>query len=194
MKIVLIRHFKTQGNLEKRYIGRTDEPILDPTSIDLSKYPKTEMLISSPMLRCIQTSERIYQKYPDQVVRSLREKDFGAYEGKNFEELKDDPAYQKWLLSNGTLPFPEGEADDAFQKRTIEGFEQCISECIQKEVQTVGFVVHGGTIMSILSAYAEGSHTFYDWQVENGNGFQAKIEEEAWKTGKKTITEIKKLW
>lgn len=28
MKIWLIRHFQTQGNLERRYIGRTDEPIL----------------------------------------------------------------------------------------------------------------------------------------------------------------------
>ena len=25
MKIWLIRHFQTQGNLERRYIGRTDE-------------------------------------------------------------------------------------------------------------------------------------------------------------------------
>ena len=27
MQILLIRHFKTKGNLEKRYVGRTDEPI-----------------------------------------------------------------------------------------------------------------------------------------------------------------------
>ena len=28
-KILLIRHGKTQGNLERRYIGRTDEPLCE---------------------------------------------------------------------------------------------------------------------------------------------------------------------
>ena len=36
MRIWLIRHFRTQGNLERRYIGRTDEPILPGQS---RKYP-----------------------------------------------------------------------------------------------------------------------------------------------------------
>ena len=35
---------------------------------------------------------------------------FGAYEGKNYEDLKNDSYYQKWIDSNGTLPIPEGES------------------------------------------------------------------------------------
>lgn len=29
MKLIFIRHGKTAGNLERRYIGRTDEPLCD---------------------------------------------------------------------------------------------------------------------------------------------------------------------
>ena len=36
MRIWLIRHFQTQGNLERRYIGRTDEPILPGADKEVS--------------------------------------------------------------------------------------------------------------------------------------------------------------
>ena len=43
-------------------------------------------------------------------------------------------------------------------------------------------VVHGGTIMSILSAYISpeksgGGENFYRWQVKNGEGFRVRIQE-----------------
>ena len=37
---------------------------------------------------------------------------------------------------------------------------------------TLAFVVHGGTIMSILEAY-EPSHTYFGWQCKNGEGYRA---------------------
>lgn len=38
----------------------------------------------------------------------------GVLKEKNYEELKDDPGYQRWLDSNGTIPFPEGEGQETF--------------------------------------------------------------------------------
>ena len=35
MEIILIRHGKTKGNLEKRYIGVTDEPLTDEGAHEL---------------------------------------------------------------------------------------------------------------------------------------------------------------
>lgn len=46
MKIWLIRHFQTQGNLERRYIGRTDEPILPGQTGSILCCP--EKIITSP--------------------------------------------------------------------------------------------------------------------------------------------------
>ena len=89
MRIWLIRHFRTQGNLERRYIGGTDEPILPGQTGNILCCP--EKIITSPMLRCKQTARLLFQKEPDLICENFREKDFGRFEGKNYEELKDDP-------------------------------------------------------------------------------------------------------
>lgn len=194
MKLVMIRHLKTPGNLEHRYIGRTDEHLAAAEDIQTSRYPDVEILVSSTMLRCRETAERIYGRQPDILEEALKEKDFGAYEGKNYQELKDEKAYQEWLESGGTLPFPEGEDTEAFCQRVQKGFEDCVRQLMEKKVKTAAFLVHGGTIMGILSAYAEETRDFYGWQAENGNGYQALLPEEDWLSGRKKLVEIQKLW
>lgn len=195
MKIVLIRHFKTQGNLERRYIGSTDEPVLQgelPAGRD--RYPAVEKIISSPMLRCIQTAKLIYGREPDLFCTDLAEKDFGRCEGKNFEELCTDPEYMRWLESGGTLPFPAGEPEDEFILRSRSGFETMTDLLLETGCKSAAFLVHGGTIMAILSGYAAEKKGFYDWQTENGNGYRIRLNEDAWKAGKKEIMEMEKLW
>lgn len=51
--------------------------------------------------------------------------DFGAFEGHNYQELAGDPAYQRWIDSGGTLPFPEGESREEFIRRNVAGYEKC---------------------------------------------------------------------
>ena len=161
MRIWLIRHFRTQGNLERRYIGRTDEPILPGQTGSILCCP--EKIITSPMLRCRQTARLLFQKEPDLICENFREKDFGRFEGKNYEELKDDPGYQRWLDSNGTIPFPEGEGQEAFLERTRHGFEQMMEHLMDLQCREAAFVVHGGTIMAVLSAFSQTGGDFYDW-------------------------------
>lgn len=55
MELTLIRHFATAGNLEKRYIGTTDEAILPVAEI--KKMPRAEIVLTSPMKRCRQTAD-----------------------------------------------------------------------------------------------------------------------------------------
>ena len=111
----------------------------------------------------------------------------------NYEELKDDPGYQRWLDSNGTIPFPEGEGQEAFLERTRHGFEQMMEHLMDLQCREAAFVVHGGTIMAVLSAFSQTGGDFYDWQVSNGSGYSAIAEEESWRQGKKQLTEIEKL-
>ena len=108
-------------------------------------------------------------------------------------ELTDDPRYQKWIDSDGTLPFPGGEGQTEFRLRSIEGFENILDELIRDNCVSAAFVVHGGTIMSILSEYDPDKRDFYHWQPENGEGFRVRFKEEEWKSGKKYFTEIEKL-
>lgn len=193
MKIRLIRHFATAGNLERRYIGRTDEPILAPAPGKQGSLGMSEYIVSSPMLRCRQTVEVLFGREPDAVCSLLCETDFGTFEGKNYEELKEDPDYQRWLDSNGTIAFPGGEGRAAFAERTCRGFEEMIGRLIGLGCQDAAFVVHGGTIMAVLSNYAKESGSFYDWQTANGTGFLAELDEAEWLSGKKRLTEIETL-
>lgn len=171
MKIIFIRHGKTPGNLEKRYIGVTDEPLGEEGISELKSisYPDCDIVISSPMKRCIQTAEIIYSDKKIVVGENLKECNFGDFEGKNYIELSANPDYQRWIDSGGTLAFPSGENPADFKKRCIKEFDKIVSEYAENAV--LAFVVHGGTIMSILEKYAYPKGGYYDFQVQNAHGY-----------------------
>lgn len=182
MIINLIRHGKTPGNEEKRYIGRTDEALSESGMQEIKQisYPTCEAVVMSPMKRCIQTAELIYpnEKYPEKkriCVEGFREIDFGLFEGKNYKELSGNAQYQAWIDSNGTMDFPEGEGLLSFKKRVIKAFEEVLAEL--GTLQEISLVVHGGTIMTLLEHY-EGRHGYYDWQCVNGCGYRVEYKNE----------------
>lgn len=171
MKIVFIRHGKTAGNLEKRYIGRTDESLCTEGKTEIldREYPIVNTVICSPMKRCIQTAQLIYPDKKVVVVDGLRECDFGSFEKMNYEDLSGNADYQRWIDSNGKMQFPQGEAPDEFKKRCVLAFKQAVDE--YNNCDSLGFIVHGGTIMAILEKYAVPHCSFYDFLVKNGCGY-----------------------
>ena len=50
---------------------------------------------------------------------------------------------------------------------------ESIDESSKREIPNVAAVVHGGVIMTILSAYAGGG--YFDYQCANGEGFACLI-------------------
>ena len=171
MKLLLIRHGETAGNLEKRYIGKTDEPLCTEGIAQLSamRYPACELLFCSPMLRCIQTAGILFGDQKPCICDDFRECDFGDFEGRNYTELQSDPRYQKWIDSGGTLPFPNGESPAQFRQRCTNAFLGIMQQC--SDAASAALVVHGGTIMSILSGHAVPQRSYFDWQTENGHGW-----------------------
>ena len=130
--------------------------------------PAVDHVYRSPLRRCQQTAALLWPRHPDQtVIPGLRETDFGPFEGRNHEELKDDPAYQLWLDTAGEIPPPGGESKAAQKIRTLGAFHSVIS---RHSAGTIALVVHGGTIMAILESL-EPTHEFYRWQAENGCGW-----------------------
>lgn len=175
VRVVLIRHGATAGNLQKRYIGCTDEPLTAASREILSRrrYPEADALFVSPMLRCRETAELLYPGMPFSVCEPLREIDFGRFEGKNYAELNGDPDYQAWLDSNATLPFPGGEDTADFKQRCCAEFERIVTR-EGFAGKTLAFVVHGGTIMSVLERFSDPPSGFYDWQLANGEAYCAE--------------------
>ena len=190
MKIYLIRHGKTKGNLEERYLGRTDEPLCEAGRENLKKYqyPQVEMVFTSPMKRCMQTAETIYPGQQYQCIEELRESDFGAFEGHTYKELSGDVRYQAWIDSGGTLPFPGGESREGFKYRSLTGFQKAVTQCIRKNVDTAALVIHGGTIMNIMEEYADRHRPFYEWHVKNGGGYLVELDQDLWQKGRREFT------
>ncbi|MGN1022062.1 MAG: bifunctional adenosylcobinamide kinase/adenosylcobinamide-phosphate guanylyltransferase [Lachnospiraceae bacterium] len=182
-EILLLRHGKTSGNLERRYIGRTDEPLcpegrqeLMERHRDLPTPGPDPLLYVSPLLRCRESAALLFPGLPEIPVPDLREIDFGRFEGKSAEDLSGDPAYQAWIDSGGTLPFPEGEARDHFEARTDAAFWRILQQDPEEQPHRLVFVVHGGTIMSVLSLLT--GKDYYDFQVPNGDGYQLMLHRE----------------
>ena len=170
ISVVLVRHAATAGNRLRRYIGTTDEDI-DGTDCLTGVYPPCDTVVSSPMRRCLQTARYLYPSVPIHISQELRECDFGDFENKSYEDLKDNPVYKSWLMSGGRAPFPNGEAHEDFKRRCAEGFFKALADCKGK---TVAFVIHGGCIMAVMQTLFGGG--FYDYQVKNGCGFKFEME------------------
>lgn len=185
MDVFLIRHGATAGNREKRYVGRTDEPLCPEGRQGLiiaEGYGGVQMTYTSPMLRCIQTADLLFPDTPKIIVDDLRECDFGDFEYQNYLELQDNPDYQKWIDSGGRIPFPNGESREQFQNRCADAFGKVLSDAFQKKYEKIAFVVHGGTVMSILDRFASDGGSYYDYQVKNGDGFLVQAKPSCGKT------------
>lgn len=202
MKIVFIRHLPTPGNEKRQYIGRTDEDLseraveefmLCQEKSSAGVYPPVQNIISSPLKRCIRTAELIYPGQEISVEPMLRECDFGEYEQKTYEDLKDEPEYIRWMESGGMTAFPGGEDQISFRRRCVDGVKKWISRFLDEGADSAAFIVHGGTIMAVFSELAEDAHEFYHWQVENGGGYVAEVTAEDWENDRKVLRKVKRL-
>lgn len=176
MKLWMLRHGKTAGNLEKRYVGSTDEMLCEQGKEELLL--RKEQLLAdcgvpthifvSPMLRCRQTAELLFPACEQIAIDGLRECDFGAFEYKNYAELNGNADYQRYIDSGGRVGFPGGESLECFRERTVKAFEKIIID--SDSDTTVGLVVHGGTIMALCDAFSVPHQDYFSWQVANGQG------------------------
>jgi alpha-ribazole phosphatase len=171
MKIILVRHGKTQGNLEKRYIGRTNEPLCADgfeQAAALFKsgvLPRPDKLIASPYLRCTQTAEILYPGITCEINDDLRECDFGNFEGKTHDELQDDKEYTSWIETECLHDIPGGESVTGFKKRCCSAFVEAVIN--MPDDATVAIVIHGGCIMAILEHFARPQKSFPEYYVQN---------------------------
>ena len=192
MELLMIRHGRTKGNTENRYIGTTDEPLLASEKARLRTKREglaamgmlcPDVLLASPMRRCVETAAILFPESDPVVVPDFRECDFGAFENKNYQELNGNADYQRWIDSGGTLPFPGGESMHSFQERVCRAFGRVMGEMSLRQGMSgkkdgrAAMVVHGGTIMAVLERYGYPRKSYYDWHVENGDGFLLSVRE-----------------
>lgn len=185
-KLHLIRHGLTQGNLEGRYIGRTDLPLCQEgreeieSIIDLYGYPRVQKVYASPLRRAVETAQLIYPDTFLQKVDALREYDFGVFENQTLDQLKEDPDYRRWMESGMDAPPQGGESKEQFQERLDFGLNQIFLDMMSQDITSAALVTHGGVIMALLAKYGLPQRPELEWQTENGKGYTMMTYTQLW--------------
>ncbi len=80
---------------------------------------RLDAIDTSPRERARQTAEAIAERTgaPLEVVEALDEIDFGDWNGMSFEQLEDQPLWQRWNRARGSASAPHGESMVAAQAR-----------------------------------------------------------------------------
>ncbi|MGN0482039.1 MAG: histidine phosphatase family protein [Lachnospiraceae bacterium] len=190
IEILLFRHGETTENQAHAYLGRTDVSLSEKGKTELQKrrqeglYPEADILFCSPMKRCLQSAAILYPGKEIHEIEEWKEIDFGRFEGKTYQDLTNDDAYQVWIDSNGTLPFPEGESRTDFIARCKKGWEKMVSQ-IPTQASRVVCMVHGGTIMALLSLLDGGE--YFSYSSKNAEGYRFFLKSD------QTIRDLKKI-
>ncbi|MFV8828438.1 histidine phosphatase family protein [Alkalihalobacterium sp. APHAB7] len=184
LAVTLLRHSLTDYNEQKRYLGWTDIPINDKGKQllaelkDKYRYLHTDVIYSSDLTRCVTTAEILYPNVSIIKDKSLRELNFGDWEGKTYEEIKEEPLYRKWLDDlNKTIP-PNGEAYLSFQSRIINSWNNIIKDALGQKRKHIIVVSHGGPIRCILSQMTSQNRSFWEWNIGYGQGYTLTAEVE----------------
>ncbi len=188
-EVLLIRHGSTLANQRHQYCGRRDLPLdangrrqaaqtgawLQAAGIWPPGRPA--VTVSSPLRRCRETALILWPQETLILDPAFQEADFGAWEGKTWAELQDDPCYRAWIDDDplADLAPPGGESRRAVHRRVWAGF----TGLLQKHPnQPLAIVTHGGVIMTLLAALtahanglANDPADFYRWQCQPATGF-----------------------
>jgi len=178
MRVYLIRHGRTRGNLSKRYIGRTDEPLCSQGFSDCLRagtFTEIDRVYVSPMLRTRQTAVLMFPSAELKTVDDLREMDFGEFEGKNADEMESDAKYRAWTDGMCRGPCPGGEDFSGFTDRVNDAFCEIVESALRDLQKRIVIVAHGGTIMSIMSSFAVPERDYYDWSCGNCRCWRSEL-------------------
>ena len=181
MILTLIRHGLTEGNLRRLYYGGADIPLAPEGEAELrrlretAEYPRGRDYYTSGMVRTEQTFAILYGDTPHTQVPGLREMNFGAWEMKSYEDLKDDPAFQEWC--SGDVEQHRAPEGDSFQM-VYDRVGEAILPILERGRDAV-CVVHGGVIVMLLRRWfpADLAQT-YARTPEPGHGYQVVFDDD----------------
>ena len=184
--VYLIRHALTQGNLEGRYIGQTDEPLsregieqLEAMKNDYG-YPYPDVVFSSTLKRCIETAKILYPDKTPIEMRGFEECDFGEFEGHTAEELEKYEEFSQWLAGGEDARPLNGESNQEFATRVCNCFSKAVDGLIKTGTRSAAIITHGGVIMSILAAFGIPELPMTEWLCPSACGYTIRITPSLW--------------
>lgn len=176
MKIVLVRHGYSQGNLEKKYTGFTDVKLTDEGIAELIRfkdeyhYPKTDRYISSTLVRCLDTFQYLFGDEEElyETSDALRELYFGDYEDR-FAPTLLPHYFDEFHLNVRTA---NGETISEFMYRLVTKLVLILQDLKRDNLNSATIICHSGVIKTLL-LFLE-SRPFTDFgsiETQNGLGY-----------------------
>lgn len=190
-KIHLIRSSYTKSNLEGRYIGHTDEELCAEGLAGIeqllqeAKYPEAEVVLTSPLKRCVETCEKIYPEKTATPVRELIECDFGEFDGLSAQELEKYPEFAEWLKGGADAAPPHGESGGEFSRRVCSCFIKIVDGMLSTGITNTAIVTHGGVIMTLLAAFGLPEMPSHEWRMPPACGYTLNIIPSIWVNSRK---------
>jgi broad specificity phosphatase PhoE len=159
MKIFLVRHGETTGDIEGKYGGSYDDHLTDLGKEQLTVTAnnlvgrRSEVIFASPLIRAQESAEIISSKTecPVEIVYGLEERSYGVLGGLTKAEALEKYPEVVEAHKNPLNTDPEGESFDDFRYRVLGTFQKIT----QKEYSTIAIVSHGGPIKLILAHLGE---------------------------------------
>ena len=167
--LYLIRHGKTEANLQHRYCGSTDLPLSEIGRRELSELHygiKDVRFVISGMRRTEETLKLLFGDVEYETEPAFKEIDFGVFEMGCYEDLKDREDYRVWLTGDNMRNVPPGgESGEQMTQRVLRALPQLLDR------DTV-LITHGGVIAAIMDGlFPQEGKTRYEWQPVPGHGY-----------------------
>ncbi|RUT28411.1 histidine phosphatase family protein [Paenibacillus zeisoli] len=200
---IIVRHGRTEWNVERRYLGHSDIALLPGEDAVLSQLAlelhglEFSAVYSSDLRRCTETLQRVRPDLMDKVRldRRLREMDFGAWEGKIYDMLKDIPSYREWIDHPEKNAPPGGESWDHFSSRVSQFCADAMSATLYSAGQSndtgnpasskrprVLIMTHGGVVRLLRTLLLPGV-SFRDYQAETGSLLRIPVQVSSTRSG-----------
>lgn len=133
-------------------------------------------IFTSDLVRCRDTAALLAPGLPVSVSKSLREMNFGAWEGKTVRQCHRSHRrrFEAWMQNPSNVTAPRGESLGALSRRA----RSFVSRAVRRHPgDTLAFVTHGGVIRTLLSSKPG---DFWNFSVPTG-----AIIEHQWKGGRR---------
>ncbi len=112
-------------------------------------YPKTDIYVSSPLKRCIQTFDILY---PEETIYKINENFkeifFGDIEGKPFSHIENFEQYFEKIFKNENIT--NNELFNDFEKRVLKGLKEVINDLQTNNFESATIICHSMVIRAIL--------------------------------------------
>ena len=159
--LVLIRHGRTQANVDGILAGRTPGVVLDEHGIAsvkelgqrLSPVPVAQV-VSSPLERTQQTSLHAFAAHiPLTTDERLSECDYGSWQGRSLADLAKENLWKVVQQNPQDMVFPDGESMQEMSNRAVAAVREWDAKLSDEHGKDViwAAVSHGDIIKAICA-------------------------------------------